>query len=157
LLKNKIELRKAFSDQLRKTEALYTSFKINGMDKQYPITLRSGDTILPTSTGKRITRKVYAGDGCHRIALLLLDGHKTLLPEYCRISKCAEYQPLDNTQLLLQHLKISDEKYYSFLSLAYAEKTLPTKESLLCHVRKNNPARLHELEMILSIDEKERN
>lgn len=158
LLNNRKALALAFENRIRKSTELYLQFQQIGFDSQNPVTLHSGEVILPTSTGKRINIRYYAGDGCHRIALLKLMGHKNLLPQFYRIKYFCKFSPLDNTNLLIRSLSINKESYLAFLSIGYSnDKLFTDKKSLLEYVQKNDPVRLSELESIIERDEAELN
>jgi hypothetical protein len=147
-------LLRAFESRVRAAAELHRDFRDNGFDTRSPIVLRSGTRLLATSTGKRPACDLFAGDGCHRMALLMLDGQESLSPEYYRIRNYPEYAPLDNTHLLIGPLRIGPPEYYRYLSMAYSETVFQDREALLTDVREHDPGRLAELERVLEIDER---
>ena len=153
LFNNKENLIFAFKNRLRKSTELYLRFQKMGFDSQNPITLHSGEVILPTSTGKRINMRYYAGDGCHRIALLKLAGYEYLPDETYRIRCFCKLSPIDNTYLLIRPLSIDRRNYFRFLSCGYSDKSFKSKELLVEHVRNNDPMKLNELKSIIEKDE----
>jgi hypothetical protein len=112
-------LNEAFDSRVRSAVALYNSFTERGFDARYPITLRAGVLVRPTETGKQIGVRIFAGDGCHRIALLRSTGIRTLEPSMYRVSYTLIHRPLDNTVPLLSPLNVTLDEYFAFLTLAY--------------------------------------
>jgi hypothetical protein len=154
LLYNRNKLSKAFEVRLKKSAHIYQRFQKVGFDTRYPISLSTGESILPTLSGKFVNVDCYAGDGCHRIAMLMLTGHKFLLPEHYRLKCFREFRARDNTNLLIRPLSISQEEYFSFLSTAYTGKyTFTDKESIIHYIRNKEPSRLAEIETVIKIDE----
>lgn len=141
-----------FAARLRRSIALQDSFEVNGFDAARPIALNAGELVHPTASGKRIAAELYAGDGCHRLALLMCAGRERLEPGEYVVRRFVEYTPRDNTGLLLAPLGMQADDYYRFLSLAYGEGADASRESLLERVRARQPGRLAELEGILRAD-----
>jgi hypothetical protein len=152
LLRDERAFRRGFENRIRNTVALYMEVQQEGFNPRHPIILQSGAAIKPTSTGKRTSRQVFAGDGCHRIALLVFMGQKALKPEYCKIRLFREFSPLDNTSILIRSTSIREEEYWAFLSLGYSEELFTTEDALLAHVRQEYPSRVPELKTIIAID-----
>jgi hypothetical protein len=142
----------AFERRVRRSVALHDSFESGGYDKRRPIILRSGTEITPTSTGKRLARRLFAGDGCHRLAWLRLTGLKALEPGMYRVHVAPVHTPKDETARLLEAMPISRDEYFAFVSLSYADRELSSEEALLDHVRSTAPARLPELEGLIAVD-----
>lgn len=142
-----------FSARVRATVALYYSYKRNDYDLRKPITLRTGKVIAPTATGKRLGQTVYAGDGCHRLALLLMTGFDRLEPHMYRLHVSRRFVPRDNTAILIEELGIDDADYFAFVSLSYADQELHTKDALRDHVSRCSPSKLGELNGVLALDE----
>jgi len=73
-----------------------------GFDPAHPVELHAGHRVRETHTGKRITRALYAGDGNHRLALLMAAGHDELLPGQYRVKRYRSLVPTDSTGFLLR-------------------------------------------------------
>jgi len=146
---------RAFEARLRESAQLHRGFRRRGFDRRSPIVLRSGATVLETSTGKTIRRKWFVGDGCHRMALLMLDGAEVLEPRFYRTRSYREYAPLDNTHLLIGPLHLGRDAYYRFLSGGYSGSTFEARDPLLASVRRQEPANIDELEQVIAIDERQ--
>jgi hypothetical protein len=142
----------AFERRVRGCIDLHDSFESRGYDRRRPIILRTGETVAPTSTGKRLARRIYAGDGCHRLACLRRAGVEVLEPDMYRLHVADAFTPRDDTALLLSVMAINPHDYFSFLSLSYAERELHTEEELLNHVRSAHPDRLRELQQVIALD-----
>jgi hypothetical protein len=142
----------AFERRVRRSLALHDSFESAGYDRRRPIILRNGKEIRPTSTGKSLTRTLFAGDGCHRLAWLRLTGRAVLEPGMYRVHVAPVFTPKDETAKLLEAMPLSRREYLAFVSLAYADRELPSEEALLDHVRTTAPDRLPELEGVIAVD-----
>lgn len=126
------DLGSAFAERVGAARELLASFELNGLDRHEPIVLRTGSTIEPTLTGKRIGAAVFAGDGCHRIALLRMHGAKVLTPDTYVLERRRRFTPLDNTARLLPLIPMSEGDYYEYLSLAYGGgESARSREELL--------------------------
>jgi hypothetical protein len=145
-------LNAAFERRVRRSIELHDSFQSTGYDKRRPIILRTAKEIAPTWTGKRLARRLYAGDGCHRLAWLRLSGVDVLEPAMYRVHVAEAFTPHDDTALLMEAIGIDRPNYLSFLSLSYADRELSSEEALLDHVRSTAPDRLGELEEVLAVD-----
>jgi hypothetical protein len=154
LLGAEAEIGRAFAGRVQRSVELYESFVVTGYrGSDWPITLFSGRTILATDTGKRLDRRLYAGDGCHRLALLRSRGIETLEPGAYRVRVARQLTPLDHTARLIPLLGVGPGQYFAFLSLSYAPgRTCRTREQLLAQVRSTDPKRLPELEAVLDVD-----
>src|SRR6266487_6462296 len=109
----------AYRQRLRDAASLYRSVQEHGFDGgRYPLLLRAVPPGAATASGKLVPRRLYGGDGCHRLALLLHLGHRTLPPAWYRVRTVAA--PLDNTGQLLGPLRVPAAAYYRFLALGYA-------------------------------------
>jgi hypothetical protein len=142
----------AFERRVRASVALHDSFDSTGYDRRRPIILRTGEQIEPTATGKRLASRIYAGDGCHRLACLRASGVDVLEPDMYRLHVAQVFTPRDDTALLLGAMAVSRSDYFSFLSLSYADMELSSEEALLDHVRSVSPDRLPELEQVIAVD-----
>lgn len=109
----------AWAERLHASARLYESFQRDGFDRRFPITLYEGRHVQPTVTGKRISREVYAGDGNHRMALLMAAGQKTLLPWQYRIKRFRSLVPSDTTPRLVRALEVDVQRYLAFLAAGY--------------------------------------
>jgi len=77
---------------------------VNGFDSAHPIALNAGELVHPTASGKRTAAELYAGDGCHHLALLMCAGRERLEPGEYVVRRFVEYTPRDNIGLLLAAL-----------------------------------------------------
>ncbi len=146
-------LRREFAARLRRSIALQDSFDARGFDAAHPIALNAGVCVHPTASGKRLTAALYAGNGCHRLALLLRAGRERLEPGEYVVRRAVDYTPRDNTGLLLEALNVRAGDYYRFVSLGYGVGESASRDELLEQVRSREPERVAELERILQIDE----
>ena len=108
---------------------LYESIKNSGYKINYPINLYSSSKILPTESGKIVTRKYYIGDGWHRFASLIAL-NKPLLLKYFKIHKVDSYLPRDNTYLYIKEEKLGINTYIRFLSKFYNQNASKRDELL---------------------------
>ncbi len=131
LTNNPNELNRAFELRVRKSACLYLAFEKDGFDSRFPITLHRGLKILPSTSGIRLNGPIFAGDGCHRIALLRLVGQKFLSQDQYRIHKPFFFIPADNTDILVKRLSMSKARYLDFLSLWVGQRQGLDEESLL--------------------------
>jgi hypothetical protein len=145
-------LNAAFERRVRRSIALHDAFESRGYDRRRPIVLRTGHRIAATATGKRLARRIYAGDGCHRLAWLRSSGVDVLEPGMYRVHVAQAFTPSDETARLLDAMAISRPDYFSFLSLSYADRDLRSEEVLLDHVRSVDPDSLPELEQVIASD-----
>jgi hypothetical protein len=154
LVGSEAEIERAFEQRVERSIELYESFLASGYrGRDWPITLFSGRTIHPTDSGKQLDRKLYAGDGCHRLALLRSSGIEVLGPGDYQVRTTRELTPLDNTARLLPLLGVEPERYFTFLSLSYSpSRPCWTREQLLARVRLDDQRRLAELEAVLEVD-----
>jgi hypothetical protein len=147
------EIEEALAARVRASGDLVASFEAAGYDPRRPITLFSGRKLLPTTTGKRLGGRLFAGDGCHRLALLRLHGIDVLQPDSYRVQVAPRYAPLDNTAELIPMLGVELEEYLDFLALTYAPgRASTTRDELLEQTADLNPERVDELAAILVID-----
>jgi hypothetical protein len=142
----------AFERRVRGCIELHDAFESTGYDRRRPIILRTGHQIASTSTGKRLARRIYAGDGCHRLACLRVAGVDVLEPDMYRLHVAQVLTPRDDTALLLRVMAISPRDYFTFLSLSYADRELYSEEALLDHVRSTDPDRLREIQEVIAVD-----
>ena len=110
---------RAWRHRLRASAALHASFEANGFDPAYPVELYAGHKVRAAVTGKVTSRDLYAGDGNHRLALLIAAGHEALAPGQYRVKRYLSLVPADSTGLLLRETGAGVSAYRSFLELGY--------------------------------------
>ena len=143
-------VRQRFAIRVEKTKRLWESISLNGFDLTQPISLRSGEAILALN-GKKVGASIFAGDGCHRIACLLVMGKTYLEPNEYRVWMQSEFQPQDNTALLIDKLPITEADYLTFISRGYCEgRTLTTANDAVAYLKVHDPDRLTELQYNLN-------
>ena len=143
----------AFADRVERSAGLVRSFAASGYDRRRPIILQAGRHLKPTDTGKRIARPVFAGDGCHRLALLRARGASELGPDDYLVQRSATLEPIDNTAIMIPLLDLDLEEYLAFLSLCYAPDARPASEAeLRMRVSERAPDRMEELDDVLRVD-----
>jgi hypothetical protein len=139
--------------RVRRTVAIHDDLAANGYDPRRPIVLRTGvGEIAPTATGKRVSTRLFAGDGCHRIAWLSAAGVTTLEPHEYRLQRTRDFIPRDLTTAVLDTLEIGPAEYFAFLSRAYADGRCETEADLLERVGASTPQRLAEVQALIAID-----
>jgi hypothetical protein len=119
VLADELLFAEAWATRLRAAAELYESFGRHGFDSRFPITVYEARTVLPTVTGKRITRTVYAGDGNHRLALLMAAGQTALQPSQYRVKRFRRMIPSDTTPRLVRALRVDEDRYLAFLRAGY--------------------------------------
>lgn len=143
---------RAFVERVRASFELARSFRERGFDARHPIVLRAARELLPTDTGKLVRAPYYAGDGCHRIALLWLSGRETLEPSQYVVRRQRTLAPLDNTFRLREAFRDDRAAYLRFIAAGYGEGEFASAEELLAQVRAKSPERADELESVLRVD-----
>jgi len=152
LLRNDDARWRAYCRRVQASARLYFSFEKHGFLPDHKITLRSGRRILASDSGKPVSARVFAGDGCHRLALLLKQGALVLKPGQYVVKVSNRYSPLDNTALLLNALGLSNSDYVAFISASFSERHHSRVEELLDDVAARSPWRLDELRQVLAAD-----
>lgn len=109
----------AWRDRLRASAALHDSFQAHGFDLAHPIELHAGRRVRQTASGKRTTRRLFAGDGNHRLSLLMAAGQDLLQPSQYRVKRYLSIVPADTTGFLLRETGAGWSEYRSFLELGY--------------------------------------
>jgi len=123
-----------FIERVHKSAALWASMETNGLDASNPIRLRSGKVIHCVNE-KKIHAQYYAGDGCHRMACLYVNGARTLQPKDYEVVIFKEFQPLDNTDILYKKLPLSTADYCRFISSYYCNsQELSTINEILQYI-----------------------
>jgi hypothetical protein len=134
-----------YDERLHRSHALWMSFLKVGLDPRYPVTLRRAHPGARTENGLQIDRLYHLGDGCHRLAMLLVSGERLLPPDVYRIDRRPQRVILDNTAVLVPALDLDEERYAGFLSLHYADRQHSDLHSLSRDVRDQRPTQLNEL------------
>jgi len=158
-LQDKETLEKRFAARVHRSAALFESFLNRGYRPNPPIILKTADRVLPASarrgcyTGKKVSERYFLSDGCHRLALLMSRGVKTLPRGYFNVRSYPEFSPFDSTSLLVRSLAVRESEYFEFLSRRYAApRVFLDRDTLLNHVHQHCPARMGELMDVLRID-----
>ena len=146
------EIEAAFEGRVRATVELVRSVQESGLDPERPITLRTGKRIQPTATGKRLARRIYARDGCHRIALLRAGGVTVLQPGTYRLDRQLSFVPLDNTAPLLAAGAIDTTTYWEFMALSYDSLVAADRSGPAPDGEATDPERFAEMLAVASID-----
>lgn len=147
------ELDAAFRDRIHKTVGLYRAITVAGFDDRYPIVVRTAGSVVRTETGKTLSGRLFPSDGCHRLALLRMLGHRQLPPAWYRLQTEPGWRPPDNTHTLIGTLGLTSGQYCAFLSLGYADDAFTEPGALLEHVAGARPAALAELRQVLAVDQ----
>jgi hypothetical protein len=143
---------RSWHERLRAAAVLVESYEQQGFDSRHPITLYAGRKVLETPTAKRVTRRVYAGDGNHRIAILLAAGESTLRPGQYRIKRFRRLTPSDTTTELLRLLDVDQGAYLDFLRRGYPELRISSSDGRI-EVEPAESAAAAEVRSILRIDQ----
>ncbi len=152
LLGDRLAFDDAWAERLRANARLRDSFERDGFKADHPITLYAGRRVLPTATGKLVTRDLYAGDGCHRLALLMSAGQEALLPGQYRVKRFNALQPSDRTAELLETLRLGPDRYRSFLELGYPSARIADGPTGL-RVRADDAGTEAEVRAVMAVDE----
>jgi hypothetical protein len=87
-----------------------------------------------------VTHRLFAGDGCHRLALLLGAGQAELLPSQYRVRRYLALVPADTTGPLLSRTGATWPDYRSFIALGYPGGTSdPEVEAVMAIDRPHLP------------------
>ena len=151
LLDDPAAFEEAWRDRLRASAALFASFAANGFDSSHPIDLHAGRRVRETDTGKRIARALYAGDGNHRLALLLAAGKETLSPAEYRVKRYRSLVPTDSTGLLLRETGAAWSDYRPFIELGYPSVRLELSDGRV-RVDADDPAVQAEVKALVELD-----
>jgi hypothetical protein len=146
------EIAAAFETRVRATVELLRSVQESGLDPNRPITLRTGRRIQPTATGKRLARRIYARDGCHRIALLRAGGVTVLQPGAYRLDRQNSFVPFDNTAPLLRAAPIDTKAYWEFMALSYDSLVAADRSGPAPGGAASDPERFAEMRAVAAID-----
>lgn len=141
-------LERAWAQRLHDSAALHASFERHGFDTNHPIELHAGVRVRPTPSGKSLARRLYAGDGNHRLALLMCAGRQELSPSEYRVRRYLSLVPADTTGFLVGELGTSWSDYRAFVELGYPDVTLHLEDGRV-HARGPRAA---EAETVARID-----
>lgn len=144
----------AFRQQIRRAVRLKDSFMQRGYDRKRPILLKTGSVVESTATGKLVQHRYFPGNGCHRLALLLLGGSEELQPGQYRVGVQDCLRPRDNTAILLPSLAMTASAYYSFVSRGYLKQECLDEPSLRETLRRERPERYEEVDSVIEYDKR---
>jgi hypothetical protein len=130
------------------------SYDRTGFDGRYPVTLGETPNGAVTNSGIRVTKRLHIKDGCHRLALVLIDG-KELQPHMYRIGRVNE-PVADNTATLLGRLHIDEAEYARFLSAGFSNEIHTRLFDLRCSVATEAPHRLVEFDDVVRVHQQAR-
>jgi hypothetical protein len=149
---DRVAVQKEYETRVHRAVRLFDSLYSSGFDTRHPIELRSASTIHHEHV-KHIRRRLYAGDGCHRLAFLLSQGIKSLVPSQYGVLMFDEFRPRDNTYLLLGKVLRDEAQYCRFISKYYCDgKEIDQPDSILDHVKRNCPSLLEEVSSVMRED-----
>jgi hypothetical protein len=118
VLLSEAALEQAWHRRLRASAALADSFARSGFDERFPITLYAGVRVGPATSGRHVDRVLFAGDGNHRLALLMAAGRTHLEPRHCRVKRFLTLRPADTSPTLAWAL--GDERFAALRAQAPA-------------------------------------
>lgn len=144
-----------FQDRVRRSIVLLNSWEEHGFRRGSYIQMWRTKHPRPTASGKLVTREFYLGDGCHRLALLLLDGVTELTGDHVRIGSRRRFAPRDNTSLLLARLPMAEADYLAFISRGYGMSSPATDRGQLMDAARRR-ALATELSTVLQVDDRAR-
>jgi hypothetical protein len=117
LLTDRDLLSERYNARVRGALATLTSFRDTGIDARFPVVLVKVPDDTIADSGAPALGTLHIADGCHRLALLLMDG-QSLEPWMHQVRPAT--RPLqDNTALLVPKLAIGDAEYADFLIPAF--------------------------------------
>jgi hypothetical protein len=152
LYRNDQLLLPAFIRRVHETARIWRSIERDGYDRSTPIRLESGRSIGSVN-GKTISFPYFAGDGCHRMASLYLNGQTRLEPEDYEVHFRRAFEPLDITTILLKHLPLDRTTYLNFISRFYCNGLrLDSADRILQQVARERADLLPELKSVLAFD-----
>lgn len=139
----------AFHRRVCRTVRLDERFARHGFDARHPVSVRYVPGFT-TSAGKTLRERFYPVDGCHRLALLSLQGSPVLPRAFYRIV-AVDGPPPDNTGTLLRRLAVSEREYAAFVARGYglSADDLP---GLLATAQSLGPPKATEIARLVAID-----
>jgi hypothetical protein len=147
LLNDPTLLATAFEARVIRAMATMHSFDRVGFDTRHPVRLIYTRGMQIADSGAFTSSSFHIGDGCHRLALLLLKG-LALEPGMYRV-RSASAQLLDNTAVLLSHTHISANEYASFLARGFGLGQVKDLETLRREILMHCPQRLGEFQRVV--------
>jgi hypothetical protein len=141
----------AWRDRLRRSYELLDSFEKSGFDPAQPVEVLAGRSVRSTATGKDLARTVFAGDGNHRLALLMACGVDELTGAQYRIKRYRSLVPADTTGLLFEWTGGGWSEYQEFIAMGYPTVSLRLVEGRV-EVAGADAATTAEVEAIVSAD-----
>jgi hypothetical protein len=145
-------LQSEFLVRMRRALALCDSLQSSGYDERHPIELRAA-SVIRHEHDKHVNRIFYAGDGCHRLAHLMLQGATCLNPAQYRVRVYQEFQPRDNTYRLLNRLVRTEAEYCRIMSRYYCDgEQYGDAKDIVEHVERSDSSRLDEVTSVLRVD-----
>ncbi len=150
---NQAAVDEGFALRVRKSLDLLDRYEKNGgFDARFPVTVRpiSDDE---TPSGKHfIGSRFVPVDGCHRLALLHLDGRESLQPsEYRLMPSTAPI--VDNTPALVDALHLSSADYYRFIGSGFLDQPVRSRDQLLAGADAAGESVRSDVDVVLAIDE----
>jgi hypothetical protein len=145
-------LHREFRRRMRRALSLCDSLQETGYDAQHPIELRAA-SVIRHEHEKHVQRRFYAGDGCHRLAHLMLQGTTFLTPTQYQVRVYEEFQPRDNTYRLLGRLIRTEAEYCRIMSQYYCDGAqCSNAKDVIEHVERIDPSRLEEVMSVMRVD-----
>jgi hypothetical protein len=148
LATNEAALATAYADRVARTAVLLRSYLGRGYDVGRPVTLRQTSRPKKADSGLLVDKTLHVGDGGHRLALLLRDG-RALEPDMYVVDP-RPMPVIDNTSVLVRHLRTTAAEYAAFLAPWYAPGGAHTLEELESAVSEHSPDRVVELRTVMS-------
>ncbi len=142
----------AFVRRYHRARRLWASVSRDGIHPDTRIRLLTGRRVqLPP--GKQLGTDLFAGDGCHRIACLMVLGRTRLQPHEYEVEERLWLRPHDNTARLLGTDALPRATWLQFLAGRYAPGEVPGDAAALrAAAARLRPDLLAELDSILSTD-----
>jgi hypothetical protein len=140
-------LRERYQSRVTRAQATLRSFDAGGYDRRFPVTVSSTPRGATSDSGVQTSKTLHIRDGCHRLALLLIDDQQ-LEPTMYRVGGPRDPVP-DNTALLLPHLRLDELDYTRFLSCGFATRECTDLTELRSLVATQSPERLAELDAVV--------
>ena len=142
---------RAWRERLRASAALYDSFESGGFDPAHPVELYAGRRVRQPATGRRTSRTLFAGDGNHRLALLMAAGHEFLEPSQHRVRRYVSLVPADTTGLLVRETGARWQDYCSFIEHGYPSARVDVCDGRV-RVEADDQAVAAEVEAVVTCD-----
>ncbi|GIU85505.1 MAG: hypothetical protein KatS3mg009_0020 [Acidimicrobiia bacterium] len=139
----------AFHRRVRRTVRLDERFSHRGFDARHPVSVRYVEH-LTTDGGKTLRGRFYPVDGCHRLALLSLQGLSVLPRAFYRIVE-VDGPPPDNTRALLRRVPVSESDYAGFVGRGYG-LTAADLTDLLARAQGLGDPKAAEIAQLVAID-----